>query len=119
MIKSGVPGAFLHRKRRAAAVSCLLLLYFSNFFSYVSLNFPMRRRRRPNPESEQNIRRIDTKARAVKQTHGFQVHFLRGDRVVTKMFSDSLYGGKNGARRAARKFKRAAIRRLPKRKSLG
>jgi len=51
-------------------------------------------RRRSNPESEANIRRIDTKARAKKQTHGFQVHFLRGSEVVTKMFSDSIYGGK-------------------------
>jgi hypothetical protein len=79
----------------------------------------MRRRRRPNPDSEANIRRIDTKSRAKKQTHGFQVHFLRGDRVVTRMFSDSLYGGKEGARRAARKFKRATLRRLPRRKSVG
>jgi hypothetical protein len=79
----------------------------------------MRRRRRPNPDSEANIRRIDTKSRAKKQTHGFQVHFLRGDRVVTRMFSDSLYGGKEGARRAARKFKRAALRRLPRRKFVG
>jgi len=76
-------------------------------------------RRRPNPDSEANIRRIDTKARAKKQTHGFQVHFLRGRNVVTKMFSDSIYGGKEGARRAARRFRRAAMRRLPKRKSVG
>src|SRR5690242_7877073 len=68
-------------------------------------------RRRSNPESEANIRRIDTKARAKKQTHGFQVHFLRGDQVVTKMFSDSVYGGKEAARRAARKFKRTTMRR--------
>jgi hypothetical protein len=79
----------------------------------------MPRRKRPNPQSEENIRRIDTKARAKKQTHGFQVHFLRGDRVVTKMFSDSLCGGKDGARRAARKFKRTILRRLPRRKFLG
>jgi hypothetical protein len=76
-------------------------------------------RRRPNPDSEANIRRIDTKARAKKQTHGFQVHFLRGNNVVTKMFSDSIYGGMEGARRAARKFRRIAMRRLPKRKFVG
>src|SRR5205809_7788250 len=76
-------------------------------------------RRRPNPYSEANIRRIDTKARAKKQTHGFQVHFLRGTKVITKMFSDSLYGGKEAARRAARKFRRTAMRRLPKRKFMG
>ena len=72
-------------------------------------------RRRPNPQSEANIRRIDTKMRAKKQTHGFQVHFLRGTTAVTKMFSDSIYGGKEAARRAARKFKRAAITQLAKR----
>ena len=72
-------------------------------------------RRRSNPDSEPNIRRIDTKARANKQTHGFQVHFLRGNNAVTRMFSDSLYGGKEGARRAARKFKRSAMGRAPKR----
>ncbi len=76
-------------------------------------------RRRPNPDSEANIRRIDTKARAKKQTHGFQVHFLRGNEIVTKMFSDSVYGNKQAARRAARKFKRAALRRLPRRKFVG
>jgi hypothetical protein len=76
-------------------------------------------RRKPNPDSEANIRRIDTKARAKKQTHGFQVHFLRGSNVVTKMFSDSIYGGKEGARRAARRFRRTATRRLPKRKFVG
>jgi len=72
-------------------------------------------RRRSNPDSEQNIRRIDTKARAKKQTHGFQVHFLRGNNAVTRMFSDSLFGGKAGARHAARKFKRTAMGRAPKR----
>lgn len=72
--------------------------------------------RRPNPDSEANIRRIDTKARAKKQTHGFQVHFLRGASVLTRMFSDTLYGGKEGARRAARKFKRTALRSLAKRR---
>ena len=66
-------------------------------------------RRRPNPQSESNIRRIDTKARAKKQTHGFQVHFLRGTTAVTKMFSDSVYGGKAAARKAARRFKASAI----------
>jgi hypothetical protein len=70
-------------------------------------------RKRPNPDSEANIRRIDTKRRAKKQTHGFQVHFLRGTAVLTKMFSDSLYGGKEAARRAARNFRRNAMRGLP------
>jgi hypothetical protein len=74
-------------------------------------------RRRSNPDSEENIRRIDTKKRAHKQTHGFQVHFLRRNNAVTKMFSDSLYGGKKGARRAARRFKERALRRAPKRRT--
>jgi len=74
-------------------------------------------RRRSNPDSEQNIRRLDTKARAKKQTHGFQVHFLRGKKAVTRMFSDSLYGGKEGARRAARRFKGGALGRAPKRRT--
>src|SRR4029077_2958613 len=79
----------------------------------------MPRRKRPNPQSEENIRRIDTKPRAKKQTHGFQVHFLRGDRVVTRMFSDNVFGGKQAARRAARKFKQSMLRRLPRRSVLG
>src|SRR6266567_4688684 len=67
-------------------------------------------RRHPNPNSEENIRRIDTKSRAKKQTHGFQVHFLRGTKVVTKMFSDSIHGGKEAARRAARESRREILR---------
>jgi hypothetical protein len=39
-------------------------------------------RKRSNPDSEQNIKRIDTKQRAKKQTHGFQVHFVRGSRLA-------------------------------------
>ena len=76
-------------------------------------------RRRPNPQSEANIRRIDTKMRAKKQTHGFQVHFLRGTTAITKMFSDSIYGGKEAARRAARRFKRTAMGKLARRRTAG
>jgi hypothetical protein len=72
-------------------------------------------RKRSNPDSEANIRRIDSKPKAKKQTHGFQVHFLRGGSSVTKMFSDKIYGGKESARRAARKFKRTAMSDLPER----
>jgi hypothetical protein len=72
-------------------------------------------KKRANPDSEQNIRRIDTKARAKKQTHGFQVHFLRGGNTVTRLFSDNGFGGKEGARRAARKFRKEAIGELPER----
>ena len=72
-------------------------------------------KKRANPDSEENIRRIDTKARAKKQTHGFQVHFLRGGTTVTRLFSDNGHGGKEGARRAARKFKKSAMGKLPDR----
>ena len=72
-------------------------------------------KKRANPDSEQNIRRIDTKSRAKKQTHGFQVHFLRGGNTVTRLFSDNGYGGKEGARRAARKFRKSAMGELPER----
>jgi hypothetical protein len=72
-------------------------------------------KKRANPDSEQNIRRIDTKPRAKKQTHGFQVHFLRGGTTVTRLFSDNGYGGKEGARRAARKFRKSAMGELPER----
>lgn len=72
-------------------------------------------KKRANPDSEENIRRIDTKARAKKQTHGFQVHFLRGGNTITRLFSDNGHGGKEGARRAARKFKKSAMGKLPER----
>jgi hypothetical protein len=72
-------------------------------------------KKRANPDSEQNIRRIDTKPRAKKQTHGFQVHFLRGGTTVTRLFSDNGHGGKEGARRAARKFRKSAMGDLPDR----
>ena len=72
-------------------------------------------KKRANPDSEQNIRRIDTKPRARKQTHGFQVHFLRSGNTVTRLFSDNGYGGKEGARRAARKFRKSAMGELPER----
>jgi|SRR5688500_12857168 len=71
--------------------------------------------KRANPDSEQNIRRIDTKPRAKKQTHGFQVHFLRSGNTVTRLFSDTGYGGKEGARRAARKFRKSVMSELPER----
>jgi hypothetical protein len=72
-------------------------------------------KKRANPDSEQNIRRIDTKPRAKKQTHGFQVHFLRGGTTVTRLFSDTGHGGKEGARRAARKFRKSSMGNLPER----
>ena len=65
-------------------------------------------RKRPNPDSESNIRRIDTKAKRRKQTHGFQVHFFaekHGDQNVQRL----RLRRQRGARRAARKFKKSAI----------
>ncbi len=75
-------------------------------------------RKRSNPDSEQNIKRIDTKPRAKKQTHGFQVHFVRGSSTGTKMFSDAVFGGKEPARKAARKYRREAMGELPARTTL-
>ena len=75
-------------------------------------------RKRSNPDSEQNIKRIDTKARAKKQTHGFQVHFVRGSSTGTRMFSDAVYGGKDQARKAARKYLREVMGDLPPRTTL-
>ena len=72
-------------------------------------------KKRANPDSEANIRRIDSKPKAKKQTHGFQVHFLRGTQAVTRMFSDAIHGGKESARRAARKFRKSAMGDLPER----
>ena len=75
-------------------------------------------RKRSNPDSEQNIKRIDTKPRAKKQTHGFQVHFVRGSSTGTRMFSDAVYGGKEPARKAARKHRREVMGDLPPRTTL-
>ena len=75
-------------------------------------------RKRSNPDSEQNIKRIDTKQRAKKQTHGFQVHFVRGSSTGTRMFSDAVYGGKEQARKAARKYRREVMGDLPARTTL-
>ncbi len=75
-------------------------------------------RKRSNPDSEQNIKRIDTKPRAKKQTHGFQVHFVRGSSTGTRMFSDAVYGGKEQSRKAARKHRREVMGDLPPRTTL-
>lgn len=75
-------------------------------------------RKRSNPDSEQNIKRIDTKPRAKKQTHGFQVHFVRGSSTGTRMFSDAVYGGKEQARKAARKYRKEVMGDLPPRTTL-
>ena len=62
-----------------------------------------------NPDSETNIRRIDTKG-----THGFQVHFDRQGNIYTRFFSDIGCGGKEQARQEARKFRDDLKERIPK-----
>lgn len=62
-------------------------------------------RRRSNPLSERNIKRIDTRSEAAKQTHGFQVCISRDGALHTKHFSDSLYGGVKGSLKAARAYR--------------
>lgn len=62
-------------------------------------------RRRSNPLSERNIKRIDTRTDAAKQTHGFQVCISREGGLHTKHFSDSLFGGLKGSLKAARAYR--------------
>jgi len=62
-------------------------------------------RRRTNPLSERNIKRIDTRPDAAKQTHGFQVCISREGGLHTKHFSDSLFGGIKGSLKAARAYR--------------
>jgi hypothetical protein len=61
-----------------------------------------------NPDSETNIRRIDTKG-----THGFQVHFDRQGTIYTKFFSDTSCGGKELARQEARKHRDQLKNQIP------
>ena len=68
-----------------------------------------------NPDSEPNIRRIDSRQKAKRHTHGFQVHFDRQDEIYTKLFSDSVWDGKENARVKARKFKAQLEPKLPPR----
>lgn len=66
-----------------------------------------------NPESLPNIRRIDSSPRAARQTHGWQVHAVRQHEEHTKLFSDSMYGGKYAARTAAIHYRDALLDKLP------
>lgn len=70
-------------------------------------------RRRSNPLSERNIKRIDTRADSTKQTHGFQVCISRSGSLHTKHFSDSLYGGTKGALKMARQYRDALMSQMP------
>ena len=70
-------------------------------------------RRRSNPLSERNIKRIDTRPDAAKQTHGFQVCISRNGSLHTKHFSDSLYGGTKGALKVARAYRDQLLGEMP------
>ena len=69
--------------------------------------------RRSNPDSEAHIKRIDSKKKSLKSTHGFQVHFDRDGRTWTKFFSDAIHGGKEKARKAARKYRNSLEKKVP------
>lgn len=70
-------------------------------------------RRRSNPLSERNIKRIDTRPDAAKQTHGFQVCISRHGKLHTKHFSDSLFGGLKGSLKAARAYRDQMLAEMP------
>lgn len=67
-----------------------------------------------NPDSELNIRRIDSRA-----THGFQFHITRGDIHITRLFSDLALGGKEAAREQARDYRDRMYKKLPKSLNFG
>ena len=62
-----------------------------------------------NPESEPNIRRIDS-----TRVHGFQFHAQRLDLRLTRLFSDTVSGGKPQALDRARVFRDRVVPTLPK-----
>ena len=68
-----------------------------------------------NPDSELNIRRIDStrKQPGGTGTHGFQVHFSRGGINFTRLFSDSQCGGKENARALAQDFRETLKTTIP------
>jgi hypothetical protein len=70
-------------------------------------------RRRSNPLSERNIKRIDTRPDSAKQTHGFQVCISLNGALHTKHFSDALYGGLKGSLKKARAYRDAMLSDMP------
>ena len=70
---------------------------------------------RTNPDSEENIRRIDSSRWNGKGggTHGFQVHFNRGGINYTRLLSDAVSGGKENARELAREFRESIRSSIP------
>jgi hypothetical protein len=63
--------------------------------------------RRTNPDSELNIKRIDSQKnkKSGGGTHGFQVYFRRGNVEYTRLYSDGINSGKEAARLEARNFR--------------
>ena len=70
---------------------------------------------RTNPDSEENIRRIDSSRRNGKGggTHGFQVHFNRAGINYTRLVSDAQSGGMENARELARDFREVLRSSIP------
>lgn len=67
-----------------------------------------------NPKSEPNIKRIDKSGHGGGGgTHGFQVYFKRKGVEFTRLFSDTKYGGEEGALQAARQFREKAREAIP------
>ncbi|TAN72522.1 MAG: hypothetical protein EPN14_10530 [Gallionella sp.] len=71
--------------------------------------------RRTNPDSELNIKRIDSqkKKKSGGGTHGFQVYFRRGNVEYTRLYSDGINGGKEAARLEARNFRSILEQAIP------
>jgi hypothetical protein len=63
-----------------------------------------------NPQSEPNIRRIDS-----MRVHGFQFHAERSFVKLTRLFSDSVSGGEGAALERARSFRDKTLAKLPAR----
>ncbi len=74
----------------------------------------MLKARKRNPDSERNITRVDkNSSTSGGSTHGFQVRFMRGEHKYNKFFSDSKYGGIEGARAHAREYRDLAEKHVP------
>lgn len=54
-----------------------------------------------------NITRLDT------STNGYQVRLCRRGKYLTKLFSDTIYGGKRAALKAAREYRDSMVEDLP------
>ena len=70
--------------------------------------------RKKNPDSEKYITRIDKlKSNSGGATHGFQVRFVRANKIYNKFFSDTKCGGKEEARNQARLYSSKAEPHVP------